>query len=138
MNNQNPSIPEQNITKIKSPKCFMNLGTIPTSYKDSMNYYQTVAWLCKYLQNDVIPAFNNVIENVNELQDFLQDFSVDIEQELEQITNSIPTKLSQLENDTNFINKDVNDLTNYYDKSYINNLIGDIATLLDTINGEVI
>lgn len=134
MNNQNPSTPEQNVAQVKAPRCFMNLGTIPTSYKDSMDYYQTVAWLCKYLQNDVIPVINTAIENINDLQ----DFSVDIEEELETITNSIPTKVSQLQNDSQYITNAVHDLTYYYDKTYIDNTIGDISTVIDTINGEVI
>lgn len=39
---------------------------------------------------------------------------------------------------SNFITKDVNNLTYYYNKTYIDNLVGDIDTALDSINGEVI
>lgn len=53
-------------------------------------------------------------------------------------TGDIPTKVSQLQNDSAFINKNVNDLTNYYTKTQIDNTIGDINTAIDTINGEVI
>lgn len=60
---------------------------------------------------------------------------------------NIPTKLSELENDSNFINEEqLNDkgyLTNKDIKGlateqYINNLVGDINRVLDQINGEVI
>ena len=39
---------------------------------------------------------------------------------------------------SNFITKDVNNLTYYYTKTEINNMIGDIDTALDIINGEVV
>lgn len=42
-------------------------------------------------------------------------------------TSDIPTKVSDLTNDSNFTTK-----------SYVDGLVGDIATALDTINGEVI
>lgn len=51
---------------------------------------------------------------------------------------SIPSKTSDLQNDSGFITNTVSNLTNYYNKTYIDNLIGDINTALDTINGEVI
>ena len=70
---------------------------------------------------------------------------------------SVPTKTSDLNNDSGFITKDVNNLTNYYkktevdttlgnyytksqvyNKTEIDSLIGDINSALDTINGEVI
>lgn len=35
---------------------------------------------------------------------------------------------------SNFITKDVTNLTNYYDKTYINNTIGNIETTLQNIN----
>jgi hypothetical protein len=45
-------------------------------------------------------------------------------------SDAIPKKVSDLENDSKFITKDVTELTNYYDKDDINNLIGDIESLL--------
>lgn len=64
---------------------------------------------------------------------------------------SVPTKTSDINNDSGFITKSVNNLdnyytktqvdttfTNYYTKTQIDNLIGDINNALDLINGEVI
>lgn len=64
---------------------------------------------------------------------------------------SVPTKTSDLSNDSGYIKNDVNNLTNYYTKTqidttlnsyttktYVDSLVGDINTMLDTINGEVI
>ena len=42
---------------------------------------------------------------------------------------SIPTALSQLNNDSNFITKTVNDLQNYYKKTEVNDLISTIPTM---------
>ena len=44
----NPSVPSQVVAEVKFPQWVNNLGIIPTSYKDSMDYYETLAWLCKY------------------------------------------------------------------------------------------
>ena len=46
---------------------------------------------------------------------------------------TVPTKTSDLENDSGFIDKNVNNLTNYYTKTYIDETIGNIETLLGGI-----
>lgn len=86
----------------------------------------------------------NKIESikVNNVTQTITNKSVDI---------SVPTKTSDLNNDSGYITKDVNNLTNYYKKTeidttlnsyatktYVDNLIGDINNALDLINGEVI
>ena len=47
----------------------MTIGELPTSFVDSMTYYELLAWFCSYLQNTVIPTVNNNAEAVKELQD---------------------------------------------------------------------
>lgn len=64
----NPSVPSQVVAEVKFPKFINNLGIIPTSYKDSMDYYQNLAWLCKYLEETVIPSVNQNGNAVQELQ----------------------------------------------------------------------
>lgn len=44
------------------------IGNLPTSFVDSMSYYELLAWLCQYLQEKVIPAVNNNAEALDELQ----------------------------------------------------------------------
>ena len=44
------------------------IGNLPTSFVDSMSYYELLAWLCQYLQQQVIPAVNNNAQAVEELQ----------------------------------------------------------------------
>lgn len=65
----NPSVPSQVVADgLKFPKFINNLGIIPTSYKDSMSYYECLAWLCKYLEETVIPSVNQNGNAVQELQ----------------------------------------------------------------------
>ena len=65
----NPSVPTQVVQEMKFPKMINNLGIIPTSYKDSMSYYECLAWLCKFLEESVIPTLNENGEAVEELQE---------------------------------------------------------------------
>ena len=44
------------------------IGNLPTSFVDSMSYYELLAWLCNYIQTTVIPTVNNNAEAVEELQ----------------------------------------------------------------------
>lgn len=46
----------------------MTLGELPTSFVDSMTYYECMAWLINFIQNTVIPVVNNNGEAVKELQ----------------------------------------------------------------------
>lgn len=64
----NPKVPSQIVQELKFPKYINNLGIIPTSYKDSMSYYECLAWLCKYLEKTVIPTLNQNGKAVEELQ----------------------------------------------------------------------
>ena len=44
------------------------IGNLPTSFVDSMSYYELLAWLCQYLEKTVIPAIDNNAEALEELQ----------------------------------------------------------------------
>ena len=39
----------------------MTVGNLPTSFVASMSYYEALAWLCNYLETQVIPTVNNNI-----------------------------------------------------------------------------
>lgn len=49
-------------------RCCMTIGNIPSSYLASLTYYEQLLWLCDFLKNTLIPAINNNIEVVKELQ----------------------------------------------------------------------
>lgn len=46
----------------------ITIGNLPTSYVDSLSYYEMLEWLCHYLQDTVIPAVNTNANAVTELQ----------------------------------------------------------------------
>lgn len=78
-NNQNdqpelkPQITPQDVPPIGKIQQRANLGIIPTGYRDSMTYYELVAWLCKYVEDTVIPALNNNANGLGELQTLFQE-----------------------------------------------------------------
>ena len=89
--NNDPQIPSRLIKPVKFPKWVNNLGIIPTSYKDSMSFYEICAWLCKYLEETVIPTVNQNGRAVKELQELyvtLKDYvdnyfdNLDIQEEI--------------------------------------------------------
>ena len=49
-------------------KFCITIGNLPTSYLESMSYYDSLTFLVNYLANNVIPALNNNGEVVEELQ----------------------------------------------------------------------
>ena len=58
-----------NIPKLQPFKRFcITIGAIPATYIESLSYYETLLWLCKYLQDTVIPAVNTNAAAVTELQ----------------------------------------------------------------------
>lgn len=70
----------------------MTIGELPTSFVDSMSYYECMAWLVNYIQNTVIPAVNNNAEAVEELQQmvvqmkqFMDNYfdNLDVQQEID-------------------------------------------------------
>lgn len=44
------------------------IGMIPTSYKMSLTYEEQLLWLCDFLENKVIPAYDNNAKALEELQ----------------------------------------------------------------------
>lgn len=44
------------------------IGNLPTSFVDSMSYYECIAWLAQYIQTQIIPVVNGNSEAVEELQ----------------------------------------------------------------------
>lgn len=44
------------------------VGNLPTSFVDSMSYYEMLAWLCDYVTNTIIPKINEDSEAINALE----------------------------------------------------------------------
>ena len=100
-------------TKLTPFKHFcVTIGEIPSSYLESMTYYELLNWFCDYLQNTVIPAVNTNAEAVEEIQ----------------------TLFIQLKNyvDTYFDNLDVQEEVN----KKLDEMVED-GTLYDVINTQI-
>ena len=44
------------------------IGNLPTSFMESMTYYEALEWLYKYLSDTIIPTINTTNDAVTELQ----------------------------------------------------------------------
>ena len=137
----NPSVPSQVVAEVKFPKFINNLGIIPTSYKDSMNYYETLAWLCKYLEQTVIPTVNQNGEAVEELQNlyielnsYVDNYFVNLDVQ-EEINNKLD---SLVENGTltNIIKNYIDPLINSFENE-INDVINQQNNAISNINTKV-
>ena len=47
----------------------MTIGELPTSYLETMTYYEMLVWFTEYMKNTIIPTINNNGLGVQELQD---------------------------------------------------------------------
>ena len=68
----------------------VTIGNLPSSYVDSMSYYECIMWLCNYLENTVIPAVNENAEAVNELINWFNNLDVqeEINNKLDEMAES--------------------------------------------------
>ena len=47
----------------------MTIGELPTSYLETMTYYEMLVWFTEYMKNTIIPTINNNGLAIQELQD---------------------------------------------------------------------
>ena len=84
--------------EIKTISPFKNfcitIGALPTSYLESMSYYEMLCWLCKYLENTINPAINNNAEALQELQDYVAHYFDNLD-----VTEEINNKLDEMVED---------------------------------------
>ena len=72
----------------------VSLGNLPTSYIESMSYYECLTYLVNYLDKQVVPSVNNNTEAIKELQDYVTHYfdNLDVQEE-------INNKLDQMASD---------------------------------------
>lgn len=79
------------ITKIKlldrTPFKFMTatVGNLPTSFVDSMSYYEMLAWLCQYVTDTLIPQINANTEGINGVIDDMNALRKEVEEAIAEI-----------------------------------------------------
>ena len=122
-------------------KLVMTIGELPTSFVESMSYYEALAWFVDYLQNTIIPTVNNNAEAVEELQglfttlyNYVHDYfdNLDVQEEINNKLDKMAEDGTLQEIITTYINStamwcfdSVNDMqsaTNLIDGSYARTL----------------
>lgn len=64
--NDEIKIPTMKVSPLK--KICMTIGELPTSYLETMSYYEMLIWFTNFLRDNIIPTVNNNAEAVHELQ----------------------------------------------------------------------
>lgn len=65
---------EQNVYKVHPlKKICMTIGELPTSYLETMTYYEMLIWFTNFLRDNIIPTLNNNAEAVKELQNLFTE-----------------------------------------------------------------
>ena len=79
----------------------MTIGTLPSSFYASMNYYESMVWLYEYLKNEVIPVVNNNSEVAQELQTAFTELETYIRTYFDNldIQEEVNTKLDEMAED---------------------------------------
>lgn len=70
MNNKT-DIDVQYVSPLK--KICMTIGELPSSYLETMSYYEMLVWFTEYIKNTLIPTINNNAEAVQELQSLYEE-----------------------------------------------------------------
>lgn len=116
----------------------MSVGEIPSSYLETMTYYEMLVWFTNYLGNTVIPAINENGEAVTELQNLfveLQTYVNDYFNNLD-VQEEINNKLDDMTEDGSLQN-----IVGQYIRSDIIPLINDqneeITEFKNDINSDV-
>ena len=116
----------------------LNIGIVPSAYIDAMTYYELLEWLCKYLQETVIPTVNNNSEVVTELQNYVNNYfeNLDVQEEINAKLDSMAedgTLTALIKNYIDPIQEAFEDQVN----GEISDIENDIDTFKNSINGAI-
>ena len=114
------------------------VGNLPTSFVDSMSYFEMLAWLCQYVTDTLIPQINTNSEAINGIQKEFED----LREEVEQAIAEIPQLRADFEALSNKFDQTLIDLQEQYEafeqavEDEINAKIAGVRTeLMAIING---
>lgn len=119
------------------------VGNLPTSFVDSMSYYEMLAWLCQYITDTLIPQINKNSEEIN----LIQDEFIALRQEVEEAIQEIPQLRADFEALVVRFDQTLIDLQNQYDafeeavENEINQKIAGVRTelmaIIDGVNASL-
>ena len=95
MNNKT-DIDVQYVSPLK--KICMTIGELPSSYLETMSYYEMLVWFTEFLKNQVIPTVNNNAEAVQELQTLYEELRTYVNDYFDNldVQDEINNKLDQM------------------------------------------
>ena len=136
------------IQKLKPLKHFcMTIGELPSSYVETMSYYEMILWFVNYIKTQVIPVINNNAEILEELKKIVDDIDVnfdELQREIDELDESIHQELLTLKAQLEYtIILNVNTLNGRIDNEVatLNDRIDDIAledvNVLNPTNGLI-
>ena len=114
----------KNIEGLK--KLCVTIGNLPSSYVDSLSYYECLMWLCNYIEKTIVPAINDNSEAITELQAYVEQYLVDMDEVKQQIIE-IFDKCYDLQNQ---ITSNDSDIAELYE------LVGNLKTYTDNLVNE--
>lgn len=105
----------------------MTIGELPTSYVETMTYYEMLLWFTKYLSETVIPAINNNAEALEEVQKAMIELQEYVENYFENldVQEEINNKLDEMAEDGTLAQI----IGEYYAKAVLTT--NDLSTLIE-------
>lgn len=118
----------------------IGVGNLPTTFLDSLSYYEQLSWLCHYVTETLIPKIN---ENINLSNQIINEFNTirdevdDAKQEVATLTQKVldlTVKLAEeIQKNKDYVDEEIIKLS-----SYLELLIStQIKTLNDELHSEV-
>ena len=130
--NENTNVKPAYVSPLKH--ICMTIGELPSSYIETMSYYEMLVWFCEYLRNTIIPTVNNNASAVQELQHLYE--------ELQEYVNNYFDNLDVQEEINNKLEEmaesgELGDILSTYVTPIINNLEREVNEELSTLNTKV-
>ena len=112
-------------------KLCVTIGNLPSSYVDSMSYYECLMWLCNYIEKTIVPAINENTEAITELQNYVEQYLTDMDVVKQQILE-ILEDIENIHNDIDNIEEYSQQLNIKIDnlKSYTDDLVNENFNIL--------
>lgn len=115
-------------------KMCITIGNLPSSFVESMSYYEALCWLVNFLANEVVPAVNTNSEAITELQTYVANYfdNLDVQEEINNKLDAMAEAGTLQEIVAEYLNTkavfgfdsvdDMKDATNLIDGSYARTL----------------
>lgn len=103
-------------------KLCVTIGNLPSSYVDSLSYYECLMWLCNYIEKTIVPAINENASAVNELREYVEQYLEDMDTVKQQILeilsdiSNMQQNIDNLEDYTSELNEKISELKSYTDE----------------------